>query len=133
MTMPYTKLIKEVLSKLNWKVLGISIFGILLAWSVIDNNLTSKKNIELAAKVEALNTQLKSKDELINALEEKSKVERQLATNLQQSLIEHQEQIANIEKKEAERTKQLAEALDRTEWSKEKVPDELKSKLKRKD
>jgi hypothetical protein len=131
--MPYTKLIKEVLSKLNWKVLGISIFGILLAWSVIDNNLTSKKNIELAAKVEALNTQLKSKDELINALEEKSKVERQLATNLQQSLIEHQEQIANIEKKEAERTKQLAEALDRTEWSKEKVPDELKSKLKRKD
>ena len=108
MTMPYTKLIKEVLSKLNWKVLGISIFGILLAWSVIDNNLTSKKNIELAAKVEALNTQLKSKDELINALEEKSKVERQLATNLQQSLIEHQEQIANIEKKEAERTKQLA-------------------------
>ena len=133
MTMPYTKLIKEVLSKLNWKVLGISIFGILLAWSVIDNNLTSKKNIELAAKVEAFNTQLKSKDELINALEEKSKVERQLATNLQQSLIEHQEQIANIEKKEAERTKQLAEALDRTEWSKEKVPDELKSKLKRKD
>lgn len=131
--MPYTKLIKEVLSKLNWKVLGISIFGILLAWSVIDNNLTSKKNIELAAKVEAFNTQLKSKDELINALEEKSKVERQLATNLQQSLIEHQEQIANIEKKEAERTKQLAEALDRTEWSKEKVPDELKSKLKRKD
>nr|DAQ61122.1 MAG TPA: Protein of unknown function (DUF2570) [Caudoviricetes sp.] len=131
--MPYTKLIKEVLSKLNWKVLGISIFGILLAWSVIDNNLTSKKNIELSAKVEALNTQLKSKDELINALEEKSKVERQLATNLQQSLIEHQEQIANIEKKEAERTKQLAEALDRTEWSKEKVPDELKSKLKRKD
>lgn len=131
--MPYTKLIKEVLSKLNWKVLGISIFGILLAWSVIDNNLTSKKNIELAAKVEALNTQLKSKDELINALEEKSKVERQLATNLQQSLIEHQEQIANIEKKEAERTKQLAETLDRTEWSKEKVPDELKSKLKRKD
>lgn len=131
--MPYTKLIKEVLSKLNWKVLGISIFGILLAWSVIDNNLTSKKNIELSAKVEALNTQLKSKDELINALEEKSKVERQLATNLQQSLIEHQEQIANIEKKEDERTKQLAEALDRTEWSKEKVPDELKSKLKRKD
>lgn len=131
--MPYTKLIKEVISKLNWKVLGISIFGILLAWSVIDNNLTSKKNIELTAKVEALNTQLKSKDELINALEEKSKVERQLATNLQQSLIEHQEQIANIEKKEAERTKQLAEALDRTEWSKEKVPDELKSKLKRKD
>lgn len=131
--MPYTKLIKEVLSKLNWKVLGISIFGILLAWSVIDNNLTSKKNIELSAKVEALNTQLKSKDELIAALEEKSKVERQLATNLQQSLIEHQEQIANIEKKEAERTKQLAEALDRTEWSKEKVPDELKSKLKRKD
>lgn len=131
--MPYTKLIKEVLSKLNWKVLGISIFGILLAWSVIDNNLTSKKNIELTAKVESLNTQLKSKDELIHALEEKSKVERQLATNLQQSLIEHQEQIANIEKKEAERTKQLAEALDRTEWSKEKVPDELKSKLKRKD
>lgn len=131
--MPYTKLIKEVLSKLNWKVLGISIFGILLAWSVIDNNLTSKKNIELTAKVEALNTQLKDKDQLINALEEKSKVERQLSTNLQQSLIEHQEQIANIEKKEAERTKQLAEALDRTEWSKEKVPDELKSKLKRKD
>ena len=131
--MPYTKLIKEVISKLNWKVLGISIFGILLAWSVIDNNLTSKKNIELSAKVESLNTQLKDKDQLIHALEEKSKVERQLATNLQQSLIEHQEQIANIEKKEAERTKQLAEALDRTEWSKEKVPDELKSKLKRKD
>ena len=131
--MPYTKIIKEVISKLNWKVLGISIFGILLVWSVIDNNLTSKKNIELSAKVESLNTQLKDKDELIHALEEKSKVERQLATNLQQSLIEHQEQIANIEKKEAERTKQLAEALDRTEWSKEKVPDELKSKLKRKD
>lgn len=131
--MPYTKIIKEVISKLNWKVLGISIFGILLVWSVIDNNLTSKKNIELAAKVESLNTQLKDKDQLIHALEEKSKVERQLATNLQQSLIEHQEQIANIEKKEAERTKQLAEALDRTEWSKEKVPDELKSKLKRKD
>lgn len=131
--MPYTKLIKEVISKLNWKVLGISIFGILLVWSVIDNNLTAKKNIELSAKVESLNTQLKDKDELINALEEKSKVERQLATNLQQSLIEHQEQIANIEKKEAERTKQLAEVLDRTEWSKEKVPDELKSKLKRKD
>lgn len=131
--MPYTKIIKEVISKLNWKVLGISIFGILLVWSVIDNNLTSKKNIELSAKVESLNTQLKDKDELINALEEKSKVERQLSTNLQQSLIEHQEQIANIEKKEAERTKQLVEALDRTEWSKEKVPDELKSKLKRKD
>ena len=131
--MPYTKIIKEVICKLNWKVLGISIFGILLVWSVIDNNLTSKKNIELSAKVESLNTQLKDKDQLIHALEEKSKVERQLATNLQQSLIEHQEQIANIEKKEAERTKQLAEALDRTEWSKEKVPDELKSKLKRKD
>lgn len=131
--MPYTKLIKEVLSKLNWKVLGISIFGILLVWSVIDNNLTAKKNIELSAKVESLNTQLKDKDQLIHALEEKSKVERQLSTNLQQSLIEHQEQIANIEKKEAERTKQLAEVLDRTEWSKEKVPDELKSKLKRKD
>lgn len=131
--MPYTKIIKEVISKLNWKVLGISIFGILLVWSVIDNNLTAKKNIGLSAKVEALNTQLKDKDQLIHALEEKSKVERQLATNLQQSLIEHQEQIANIEKKEAERTKQLAEALDRTEWSKEKVPDELKSKLKRKD
>ena len=131
--MPYTKLIKEVISKLNWKVLGITIFGILLVWSVIDSNLTAKKNIELSAKVESLNTQLKDKDQLIHALEEKSKVERQLATNLQQSLIEHQEQIANIEKKEAERTKQLAEALDRTEWSKEKVPDELKSKLKRKD
>lgn len=131
--MPYTKIIKEVISKLNWKVLGISIFGILLVWSVIDNNLTAKKNIELTAKVESLNTQLKDKDQLINALEEKSKVERQLATNLQQSLIEHQEQIASIEKKEAERTKQLAEALDRTEWSKKKVPDELKSKLKRKD
>lgn len=131
--MPYTKIIKEVISKLNWKVLGITIFGILLVWSVIDNNLTAKKNIELAAKVESLNTQLKDKDQLIHALEEKSKVERQLATNLQQSLLEHQEQIANIEKKEAERTKQLAEALDRTEWSKEKVPDELKSKLKRKD
>lgn len=131
--MPYTKIIKEVISKLNWKVLGITIFGILLVWSVIDNNLTAKKNIELSAKVESLNTQLKDKDQLINALEEKSKVERQLATNLQQSLIEHQEQIANIEKKEAERTKQLAEALDRNEWSKEKVPDELKSKLKRKD
>lgn len=131
--MPYTKIIKEVISKLNWKVLGISIFGILLVWSVIDNNLTAKKNIELTAKVESLNTQLKDKDQLISALEEKSKVERQLSTNLQQSLIEHQEQIANIEKKEAERTKQLAEVLDRTEWSKEKVPDELKSKLKRKD
>lgn len=131
--MPYTKIIKEVISKLNWKVLGISIFAILWVWMVVDNNLTAKKNIELTAKVESLNTQLKDKDQLINALEEKSKVERQLSTNLQQSLIEHQEQIANIEKKEAERTKQLAEVLDRTEWSKEKVPDELKSKLKRKD
>lgn len=129
--MPYTKIIKEVLSKLNWKVVGISIFGILLVWSVIDNNLTSRKNVELSAKVESLNTQLKDKDELIHALEEKSKVERQLATNLQESLVEHQQQIATIEKKEAERNKQLAEALDRTEWSKEKVPDELKSKLKR--
>ena len=129
--MPYTKIIKEVLSKLNWKVVGISVFGILLVWSVIDNNLTSRKNVELSAKVESLNTQLKDKDELIHALEEKSKVERQLATNLQESLVEHQQQIATIEKKEAERNKQLAEALDRTEWSKEKVPDELKSKLKR--
>ena len=129
--MPYTKIIKEVLSKLNWKVVGISIFGILLVWSVIDNNLTSRKNVELSAKVESLNTQLKDKDELIHALEEKSKVERQLATNLQESLVEHQQQIATIEKKEAERNKQLAEALDRTEWSKEKVPDDLKSKLKR--
>lgn len=129
--MPYTKIIKEVLSKLNWKVVGISIFGILLVWSVIDNNLTSRKNVELSTKVESLKTQLKDKDELIHALEEKSKVERQLATNLQESLVEHQQQIATIEKKEAERTKQLAEALDRTEWSKEKVPDELKSKLKR--
>ena len=131
--MPYTKIIKEVLSKLNWKVVGISIFGILLVWSVIDNNLTSRKNVELSAKVESLKTQLKDKDELIHALEEKSKVERLLATNLQESLVEHQQQIATIEKKEAERNKQLAEALDRTEWSKEKVPDELKSKLKRKD
>lgn len=131
--MPYTKIIKEVISKLNWKVLGISIFAILWVWMVVDNNLTAKKNIELSAKVESLNTQLKDKDQLIHALEEKSKVERQLSTNLQQSLIEHQEQIANIEKKEAERTKQLTEVLDRTEWSKEKVPDELKSKLKRKD
>lgn len=131
--MPYTKIIKEVLSKLNWKVVGISIFGILLVWSVIDNNLTSRKNVELSAKVESLKTQLKDKDELIHALEEKSKVERQLATNLQESLVEHQQQIATIEKKEAERNKQLAEALDRTEWSKEKVPEELKSKLKRKD
>lgn len=131
--MPYTKIIKEVLSKLNWKVVGISIFGILLVWSVIDSNLTSRKNVELSAKVESLKTQLKDKDELIHALEEKSKVERQLATNLQESLVEHQQQIATIEKKEAERNKQLAEALDRTEWSKEKVPDELKSKLKRKD
>ena len=131
--MPYTKIIKEVLSKLNWKVVGISIFGILLVWSVIDNNLTSRKNVELSAKVESLKTQLKDKDELIHALEEKSKVERQLATNLQESLVGHQQQIATIEKKEAERNKQLAEALDRTEWSKEKVPDELKSKLKRKD
>ena len=131
--MPYTKIIKEVLSKLNWKVVGISIFGILLVWSVIDSNLTSRKNVELSAKVESLKTQLKDKDELIHALEEKSKVERQLTTNLQESLVEHQQQIATIEKKEAERNKQLAEALDRTEWSKEKVPDELKSKLKRKD
>ena len=131
--MPYTKIIKEVLSKLNWKVVGISIFGILLVWSVIDSNLTSRKNVELSAKVESLKTQLKDKDELIRALEEKSKVERQLATNLQESLVEHQQQIATIEKKEAERNKQLAEALDRTEWSKEKVPEELKSKLKRKD
>jgi hypothetical protein len=131
--MPYTKIIKEVLSKLNWKVVGISIFGILLVWSVIDSNLISRKNVELSAKVESLKTQLKDKDELIHALEEKSKVERQLATNLQESLVEHQQQIATIEKKEAERNKQLAEALDRTEWSKEKVPDELKSKLKRKD
>lgn len=131
--MPYTKIIKEVLSKLNWKLVGISIFGILWVWMVIDSNLTSRKNVELSAKVESLKTQLKDKDELIHALEEKSKVERQLATNLQESLVKHQQQIATIEKKEAERNKQLAEALDRTEWSKEKVPDELKSKLKRKD
>lgn len=131
--MPYTKIIKEVLSKLNWKLVGISIFGILWVWMVVDSNLTSRKNVELSAKVESLKTQLKDKDELIRALEEKSKVERQLATNLQESLVEHQQQIATIEKKEAEHNKQLAEALDRTEWSKEKVPEELKSKLKRKD
>lgn len=130
--MPYTKILKEVLTKLNWKVLGISIFAILWVWMVIDNNLTSKKNIELTTKVESLNTQLKSKDELVHALEERSKVERQLSDNLQLSLTEHQERIASIEKKESERTKLLAEALDQSEWAKEKVSEEVKAKLKRK-
>lgn len=127
------KVLKEIISKLDWSALGLFIFGILWIWVAVDNNLTSKKNIELSAKVESLDAQLKSKDEMISTLDEKSKVERQLTNNLHQSLMEHQERIAAIEKKEAERNKQLAEILDRAEWSKEKVPNELKSKLKRKD
>lgn len=131
--MPYMKVLKEIISKLDWKTLGFFIFGILWIWVAVDNNLTSKKNIELSAKVESLDAQLKSKDEMISTLDEKSKVERQLTNNLHQSLMEHQERIAAIEKKEAEHNKQLTEVLDHVEWSKEKVPNELKSKLKRKD
>ena len=127
------KVLKEIISKLDWKTLGFFIFGILWIWVAVDNNLTSKKNIELSAKVESLDAQLKSKDEMISTLDEKSKVERQLTNNLHQSLMEHQERIAAIEKKEAEHNKQLTEVLDHVEWSKEKVPNELKSKLKRKD
>ena len=131
--MPYVKVLKEIISKLDWKILGLFIFGILWIWVVVDNNLTSRKNTELSAKVESLDAQLKSKDEMISTLDEKSKVERQLTNNLHQSLLEHQDRIAALEKKEAERNKQLVEILDRVEWSKEKVPNELKSKLKRKD
>ena len=131
--MPYMKVLKEIISKLDWKILGLFIFGILWILVVVDNNLTSRKNIELTAEVESLNTQLKGKDEMISTLDEKSKVERQLTNNLHQSLLEHQDRIATLEKKEAEHNKQLAEVLDHVEWSKEKVPNELKSKLKRKD
>lgn len=131
--MPYIKVLKEIISKLNWKILGLFILGILWILVVVDNNLTSRKNIELTAEVESLNTQLKGKDEMISTLDEKSKVERQLTNNLHQSLLEHQDRIAALEKKEAEHNKQLAEVLDRVEWSEEKVPNELKSKLKRKD
>ena len=131
--MLYIKVLKEIISKLDWKILGLFIFGILWILVVVDNNLTSKKNTELSAKVESLDAQLKSKDEMISTLDEKSKVERQLTNNLHQSLLEHQDRIATLEKKEAEHNKQLAEVLDRVEWSKEKVPNELKSKLKRKD
>ena len=127
------KVLKEIISKLDWKILGLFIFGILWILVVVDNNLTSRKNIELTAEVESLNTQLKGKDEMISTLDEKSKVERQLTNNLHQSLLEHQDRIATLEKKEAEHNKQLAEVLDHVEWSKEKVPNELKSKLKRKD
>lgn len=131
--MPYMKVLKEIISKLDWKILGIFIIGILWIWVAVDNNLTYRKNTELTAEVESLNTQLKSKDEMISTLDEKSKVERQLTNNLHQSLLEHQDRIAALEKKEAEHNKQLAEVLDHVEWSKEKVPNELKSKLKRKD
>lgn len=131
--MPYMKVLKEIISKLDWNTLGLFIFGILWILVAVDNNLTSRKNTELSAKVESLDAQLKSKDEMISTLDEKSKVERQLTNNLHQSLLEHQDRIAALEKKEAERNKQLAEILDRVEWSKEKVPNELKSKLKRKD
>lgn len=127
------KVLKEIISKLDWKILGLFIFGILWILVVVDNNLTSRKNIELTAEVESLNTQLKGKDEMISTLDEKSKVERQLTNNLHQSLLEHQDRIATLEKKEAEHNKQLTEVLDHVEWSKEKVPNELKSKLKRKD
>ena len=130
--MPYIKIIKDVIGKVNWKWVGISMLIGLWLYVIIDNNNTTKKNIELSTKVESLKTQLKDKDFVISALEEKSKVERQLADNLQQSLLDHQKRISDIETKENERTKLLTEALNRSDWSKEKVSDDVKDKLKRK-
>lgn len=130
--MPYIKIIKELIGKVNWKWVGISMLIGLWLYVIIDNNNTTKKNIELSTKVESLKTQLKDKDFVISTLEEKSKVERKLSENLQQSLLDHQKRISDIETKENERTKLLTEALNRSDWSKEKVSDDIKDKLKRK-
>lgn len=130
--MPYIKIIKDVIGKVNWKWVGISMLIGLWLYVIIDNNNTTKKNIELSTKVESLKTQLKDKDFVISTLEEKSKVERKLSENLQQSLLDHQKRISDIETKENERTKLLTEALNRSDWSKEKVSDDIKDKLKRK-
>lgn len=130
--MPYIKIIKDVIGKVNWKWIGISMLIGLWLYVIIDNNNTTKKNIELSTKVESLKTQLKDKDFVISTLEEKSKVERKLSENLQQSLLDHQKRISDIETKENERTKLLTEALNRSDWSKEKISDDVKDKLKRK-
>lgn len=130
--MPYIKIIKDFIGKVNWKWVGISMLIGLWLYVIIDNNNTTKKNIELSTKVESLKTQLKDKDFVISALEEKSKVERKLSENLQQSLLDHQKRISDIETKENERTKLLTEALNRSDWSKEKISDDVKDKLKRK-
>lgn len=130
--MPYIKIIKDFIGKVNWKWVGISMLIGLWLFVIIDNNNTTKKNIELSTKVESLKTQLKDKDFIISALEEKSKVERKLSENLQQSLLDHQKRISDIETKENERTKLLTEALNRSDWSKEKISDDVKDKLKRK-
>lgn len=130
--MPYIKIIKDLIGKVNWKWVGISMLIGLWLYVIIDNNNTTKKNIELSTKVESLKTQLKDKDFVISALEEKSKVERKLSENLQQSLLDHQKRISDIETKENERTKLLTEALNRSDWSKEKISDDVKDKLKRK-
>lgn len=130
--MPYIKIIKDVIGKINWKWVGISMLIGLWLFVIIDNNNTTKKNIELSTKVESLKTQLKDKDFVISTLEEKSKVERKLSENLQQSLLDHQKRISDIETKENERTKLLTEALNRSDWSKEKISDDVKDKLKRK-
>lgn len=130
--MPYIKIIKDFIGKVNWKWVGISMLIGLWLFVIINNNNTTKKNIELSTKVESLKTQLKDKDFIISALEEKSKVERKLSENLQQSLLDHQKRISDIETKENERTKLLTEALNRSDWSKEKISDDVKDKLKRK-
>lgn len=130
--MPYIKIIKELIGKVNWKWVGISMLIGLWLYVINDNNNTTKKNIELSTKVESLKTQLKDKDFVISTLEEKSKVERKLSENLQQSLLDHQKRISDIETKENERTKLLTEALNRSDWSKEKISDDVKDKLKRK-
>ena len=130
--MPYIKILKDFIGKVNWKWVGISMLIGLWLFVIIDNNNTTKKNIELSTKVESLKTQLKDKDFVISTLEEKSKVERKLSENLQQSLLDHQKRISDIETKENERTKLLTEALNRSDWSKEKVSDDIKDKLKRK-
>lgn len=130
--MPYIKIIKDLIGKVNWKWVGISMLIGLWLYVIIDSNNTTKKNIELSTKVESLKTQLKDKDFVISTLEEKSKVERKLSENLQQSLLDHQKRISDIETKENERTKLLTEALNRSDWSKEKISDDVKDKLKRK-
>lgn len=130
--MPYIKIIKDVIGKVNWKWVGISMLIGLWLYVIIDSNNTTKKNIELSTKVESLKTQLKDKDFVISTLEEKSKVERKLSENLQQSLLDHQKRISDIETKENERTRLLTEALNRSDWSKEKISDDVKDKLKRK-